>query len=50
MKDFNKYAWVVPLKDKKVLQLLMLFKKCLSQKSLSLGPKDASQTKYGTLQ
>ena len=25
---FCKYAWVVPLKDKKVLQLLMLFKKC----------------------
>ena len=25
---FNKYAWVVPFKDKKVLQLLMLFKKC----------------------
>ena len=25
---FSKYAWVIPLKDKKVLQLLMLFKKC----------------------
>ena len=24
---FSKYAWVVPLKDKKVLVLLMLFKK-----------------------
>ena len=24
---FNKYAWVVPLKDKKVLQLLMLSRK-----------------------
>ena len=24
---FSKYAWVVPLKDKKVLLLLMLFKK-----------------------
>ena len=24
---FSKYAWVVPLKDKKVLQLLMLFRK-----------------------
>ena len=25
---FRKYAWVVPLKEKKVLQLLMLFRKC----------------------
>ena len=24
---FSKYAWVVPLKDKKLLVLLMLFKK-----------------------
>ena len=24
---FSKYAWVIPLKDKKVLVLLMLFKK-----------------------
>ena len=24
---FSKYAWVVPVKDKKELQLLMLFKK-----------------------
>ena len=24
---FSKYAWVIPLKDKKVLQLPMLFKK-----------------------
>ena len=24
---FSKYTWVIPLKDKKVLQLLMLFKK-----------------------
>ena len=24
---FSKYAWVVPLKDKKVLVLLMLFKR-----------------------
>ena len=24
---FSKYAWVIPLKDKKVLILLMLFKK-----------------------
>ena len=25
---FIKYAWVIPLKDKKVFQLLMLFKQC----------------------
>ena len=25
----SKYTWVIPLKHKKVLQLLMLFKKCL---------------------
>ena len=25
---FRKYAWVVPLKEKKVLQLLMFFRKC----------------------
>ena len=24
---FSKYVWVIPIKDKKVLQLLMLFKK-----------------------
>ena len=24
---FSRYAWIIPLKDKKVLQLLMLFKK-----------------------
>ena len=24
---FSKYAWVIPLKDKKILQLLVLFKK-----------------------
>ena len=24
---FSKYGWVIPLKDKKVLQLLMIFKK-----------------------
>ena len=24
---FSKYAWVAPLKDKKILVLLMLFKK-----------------------
>ena len=24
---FSKYAWIVPLKDKKVLQILMLFRK-----------------------
>ena len=24
---YSKYAWIIPLKDKKVLQLLMLFKK-----------------------
>ena len=28
---YSKYAWVVPLKDKKVLQLLMLFKKILDE-------------------
>ena len=27
MDIFSKYAWVVPLKVKKVLQLLMIFKK-----------------------
>ena len=26
---FSKYAWVIPLKDKKVLQLLMFFRKLL---------------------
>ena len=36
---YNKYAWVVPLKDKKVLQLLMIFKKYY----MSLI---ANQTKY----
>ena len=25
---YSKYAWVIPLKDKKEFQLLMLFKKC----------------------
>ena len=25
---YRKYSWVIPLKDKKVLQLLMLFKEC----------------------
>ena len=25
---FRKYAWIVPLKEKKVLQLLMFFRKC----------------------
>ena len=24
---FSKYAWIIPLKDKKVLQILILFKK-----------------------
>ena len=28
---FSKYAWVAPLKDKKGLQLLMLFKKRLKE-------------------
>ena len=37
---YSKYAQIVPLKDKKVLQLLMPFKK--SQMSLILN-----QTKYG---
>ena len=37
---FNKYAWVVPLKDKKVLQLLMLFKKYWNNLI-------ENQTKYG---
>ena len=37
---FSKYAWVIPLKDKKVLQLLMFFRKLL--KNLI-----QSQAKYG---
>ena len=37
---FSKYAWVIPLKDRKVLQLLMFFRKLL--KNLI-----QSQTKYG---
>ena len=37
---FSKYAWVVPLKDKKVLQLLMLFKKYWNNLI-------ENQTKYG---
>ena len=28
---FSKYAWVIPLKDKKLLQLLMLFHKILDE-------------------
>ena len=37
---FSKYTWVVPLKDKKLLQLLILFKKL--EKNLI-----ENQTKYG---
>ena len=39
---FSKYPWVVPLKDKKALLLLMLFKKF--KKNLT-----KNQTKYGTI-
>ena len=37
---YSKYAWVIPLKDKKEFQLLMIFKKFL-MKQIS------NQTKYG---
>ena len=30
---FSKYAWVIPLKDKKVLQLLMLHKKLITNQT-----------------
>ena len=35
---FRKYAWVVPLKDKKGIRLvwLMLFKKCLKNLNVNL--------------
>ena len=45
---FSKYAWVVPLKDKKGASIVMLFKKYwknLIEAKQSL--KDANQTKYG---
>ena len=38
---FTKYVWVVPLKDKKVLVLLMLFKKYYI--------KIENQIKYGSI-
>ena len=37
---FSKYAWVIPLKDKKVLQLLTLFKES------QINPI-ANKTKHG---
>ena len=45
---FSEYAWVVPLKDKKVLKLLMLFKKYyMIWIEAKQRPKDPNQTKYG---
>ena len=45
---YGKYAWIIPLKDKKVFQLLMLFKKSQLNRTLAkLSPKDVNQIKYG---
>ena len=53
---FSKYAWVVPLKDKKGLSIVNAFEKILddsnrSEASRSGGrrTKDANQTKYGLI-
>ena len=47
---FSKYAWVVSLKDKKMLVLLMLFKKYLMiQIEAKQSPKDANLIKYGLI-
>ena len=39
---YSKYVWVIPLKDKKELQLVMLFKKFYMN-------RNANQKKYGLI-
>ena len=39
---YSKYVWVIPLKDKKELQLLMLFKKFYMN-------RNTNQIKYGLI-
>ena len=46
---FSKYAWVIPIKDKKGLLLLMRLKKKF-QKEAKQSPKDEeNQIKYGLI-
>ena len=47
---FSTYTRFIPLKDEKVLQLLMLFKKSyMNQIVAKLSPKDINQIKYGLI-
>ena len=39
---YSKYVWVIPIKDKKELQLVMLFKKIYMN-------RNANQIKYGLI-
>ena len=50
MNVFSKYAWVVPLKDKKGASIVNAFQKVLN--NLSVGraiTRDVKQTKYGLI-
>ena len=47
---FSKYAWVVPLKDKKGVSIVNAFHKYyMIQIEAKQSPKDASQIKYGLI-
>ena len=48
---FSKYAWVVPLKDKKGITIVNAFQKILKEfdRSAKQSLKDVNQRKYGLI-
>ena len=46
---FSKYAWVIPIKDKKGTSIVNAFKKIISEKSEASLKDERSQIKYGLI-
>ena len=46
---FSKYAWVIPIKDKKRTSIVNAFKKIISKIREAESKGEGSQTKYGLI-
>ena len=49
MDIFSKFAWVVPLRDKKGISMANAFQELLKEYNKSESPKDANLIKYGLI-
>ena len=46
---FSKYAWVIPIKDKKGTSIVNAFKKIISKKAKQSPKDEENQIKYGLI-